>query len=156
MNLLNIIDQKQEAFIEEASNNNAGSYFEIINIEPDFSSLCIAIPNGIINCFTKPFPWTIKSIIELPQAVENCLVIIFMIIGIFQLIKFKNHIDTSSCNLLIFCSLFAIANYAIIGICTPVYGALVRYKITGLLFLLFSIILLIDIKSITKKLKFKF
>ena len=153
LDLLYILDKKQESFLSESAFKNAGSYFEIQDLEPNITSITKAIPSGIYNCFTKPLPWNISSSIELPQAMENFIVILLIIIAVIHLIKLKTYKKISSYNFLTFCLLFAISNFILIGICTPVYGAIVRYKIIGLLFLLFSLLLLIDYQSIYKKLK---
>ena len=61
MDIIYILDKKQESFITESEFKDAGSYFEITDIEPNLISITKAIPAGIYNCFTKPLPWNINS-----------------------------------------------------------------------------------------------
>ncbi len=149
--LLYILDKKQESFMSETKFKDAGSYFEINDLQPNYVSVFNAIPEGLLNCFTKPLPWQINSIIELPPAIENSLIICLILISVFHCILLKTYKSISSSNFLIFCILFALFNFIIIGISTPVYGALIRYKIIGLLFILMPLILLTDFKSIINK-----
>ena len=133
--ILTLIEQKQESFISESKYKNAGSYFEINKLDATHLSVAKAIPFGIVNAFTRPFLWDIKKNIQIPSAVENIIFICLIIYSFFNVFKSPSILKKNT-NFLIFCFLFVLINYALIGIITPVSGALVRYKIIALPFLI--------------------
>ena len=130
-----LIEQKQASFISESKYKNAGSYFEITDLNPDYQSIVKAIPIGIINSLSRPLIWKVKKLIQVPSAIENIFFISFILMSIINILKNKS-ILAKHTNLLLFCLFFVLINYALIGIITPISGALVRYKIIALPFLI--------------------
>lgn len=55
--------------------------------------------------------------------------------------------------ILLFCLLFALIQFAMIGLTTSAVGAMVRYKVTALPFLFIVAMLCIDGEKLLKKLK---
>ena len=54
-------------------------------------------------------------------------------------------------NIFYFNTIFVFVLFCIIGLTTPVFGAIVRYKIPGLIMLLISLLLLVDLDKIKDK-----
>jgi hypothetical protein len=80
--------------------------------------------------------------------VENILVLAFIAFCIL----IRKKITKIQKNLFYFCLIFVFSLYIIIGLTTPVFGAIVRYKIPGLLLITIALLLILDIE----KLKIKF
>ncbi len=122
INLLNLIDKKQESFISETKYKNSGSYFEITNIEPNLESIIKVIPEAIFNSLARPLPWNANSLIQFPAILENLLILALIVLAFIDLNK-KNILRKIDMNFVLFCSTFVFLNYIIIGIITPVSGA---------------------------------
>jgi uncharacterized membrane protein len=107
---------------------------------------------GIVNSLTRPWPNEIKNFLFVPAVLENILLLFAIIFALIQ----KKKSTISSFNFIIFCFLFTFLLYAIIGISTPILGALVRYKIPAMPFLTIAVLAFIQIENISyiKNLKF--
>ncbi len=119
-----------------AVNPKAGSLLFNQPIGSDFASLILFIPKAIFNCLLMPLPWKVNSITELMASVENILIFIILIGG--ALFYRKNITQLNSfCYFLIFVS---VLSFLVIGFTTPVAGAIVRYKMPALPFLLMLVV----------------
>lgn len=134
---ISIISKKQEDFIRLAEFYNAGSIMKITEIKSNFYSFLKAIPSGFANSLIRPFPWEITSKIHLISILEN-----FLIIGLigYVLSKIKKSIRINKYEYIYSSLLFIVLLYCIVGMTTPVFGALIRYKIPGLIFLLIILV----------------
>ncbi len=140
------------------TNNKDTSYFELrsvcapsgsaINIDRlqyTFSSFAKLIPQSFYNVLCKPLFYDSRSILELMASFENlCFLLFFALCFLF---RDKIPIDK---NLLICCIVIVITSFILIGITTTVTGAIVRYKIPFIPFLLMIPLLILDV-SILKK-----
>lgn len=143
--LIDVLVLKQNDFLNLVSNTKAGSYFTIPTLEPTFLSVLYAIPNGIMNCFIQPLPNRELSIMAIPAILENVLILLGVILIIPKLLK-KENWGAKHLNGLFFIIFFTVILFAIIGITTPVAGALVRYKVGALPFLGIFIVYFIQSK----------
>ena len=84
----------------------------------------------------------------LASAMENLLVLLFIVFCLLNT-DFK---DFKYLNIVLMLLYFSLAYFALIGICTPVLGNLVRYRAPVLPFFLFALILNINNKGILNKL----
>jgi len=139
-----IISEKQQDFIRLAKFYNAGSIIDLSPIQNNFLSFLKAIPKGFTNSILKPLPWEISTKIHLISVFENLI-----ILGLFTYIlsKFKklkkiftinNYASTYAA------IIFIVSLYCIVGMTTPVFGALIRYKIPGLIFVLIGLTISIE------------
>jgi hypothetical protein len=126
-NMLEILMYKQREFINLANNMEAGSLYQIPVIEPNIISFMSGFPIAVLNVLARPFIFDISSPIILLTIIENT--VILFIIG-FCLLFFQR--KTEHLNFTLFCFGFAMILFGIIGLTTPVLGAIVRYKIPGL------------------------
>lgn len=101
------------------------------------------IPMGFYDLFLQPFIWT-KGAFEKLFGAENLFVLLFSLVTLFYFKKPQG----PKLQLLAFCFSFFIVNYVLIGVTVPIIGALVRYKIFGLLFYLILLICCIDLNKI--------
>ena len=138
-----IIFYKQKNFYEFARLAAAKSVIQIPAIEPNSWSLLINSPGAILRVLTRPSIFDSHAPLILLAAAEN-LLILFIIL--FCLIKAKRN---GNVNLPIFwfSIFFFLSMYALIGLITPVLGAIVRYKVPVLPFLMFIMLALYNKKE---------
>ncbi len=106
-----------------------------------FTPLKLA-PAGLYNMFMQPFIWSHGSFEKL-FGFENLIVLLLTALTLFYFQKPKGH----RLQLAVFSFTFFILNYTLIGITVPIIGALVRYKIFGLLFYLIFLTCFIDLNK---------
>jgi len=124
----------------------AGSTINISRLEPTIFSLLKTAPAALYNSLCKPSLFSAKSFLERFSALENAGVLIFLIICVW----FKK--QSYNRNLFALCLFICLVILLLIGYTTPVAGAIVRYKVPIMPFLLMCGILIID----EQKLKFFF
>lgn len=142
-NVFDLFVGKQHDFIGLARFENAGSLIEPIPVEPHFSSFLIYSPQAIVNTLFRPYPWEISSVLMLPAIAENLLLILFILLAVFFHKKEIRH-----ARIIWLCVFFALGLSVIIGITTPVLGALVRYRVPLLPFLYIALFLIIDFRRV--------
>jgi len=143
-NPLKILSQKQNDFITLSELFDTGSAYKIIPIEPSITSLIKAIPMGAINGFFRPFPNNINNLLQLFPLIENMLLYLMVLYLIFRILFLKIKINQDVKNVLWNSLFFITMLFILSGISTPVVGALVRYKVPGLMFLIIVINLMYD------------
>jgi hypothetical protein len=158
-NPLQTLAEKQHEFIRlangeltDASNNTvpmAGSVIQIPVLEPTLKSFFMNSPQGLRNTLLRPFPWEIKSATMFLAVIENMLIFAILILCLW----FKKPATTIRWDYVIACLSFVIIQFTIIGTTTPIIGAIVRYKVPALPFLLIAFLLcsalpsLVDLKK---------
>ncbi len=147
INPIQLIIAKQHDFIELMNQvqNSSSFTFPIIQSTSD---VILAIPNALIATFIRPFLWECNSPFMLMSAVENLDIITFFIVALFFRKKKINY------NLLLFCLSFVLFLYILTGLTVPNFGAIARYKVPALPFLLIAILSIIDIEKLKTKFKF--
>lgn len=122
----------------------AGSTIAIRKLEPNLFSFIKTAPFALYNSLCKPDLISSKSILEKLAAVENVFALLFLFFCIwFQ----KKEFDK---NLLALCVFISLAILLLIGYTTPIAGAIIRYKVPVMPFLLMCGIVVLD----EKRLKF--
>lgn len=150
-NVLDLIVTKQKDFIGLAAFEDSGSMFEITPIEPNFWSLFRTAPEALMNSFFRPFPWDVSSLFMLIATLENLFVVGLILFGIFYFKPIPG--NRTNLALLFFSS--GLILLLIVGWTTPVAGALVRYKIPGIIAILISVCLTADFSSIKLRLRLR-
>ena len=143
-NPLKILSQKQNDFITLSKLFDTGSAYKIIPIKPTITSLIKAIPMGAINGFLRPFPNNINNLLQLLPLIENMLMYLMILYLLFKILFLKIKINQDVKNALWNSLFFIVMLFILTGVSTPVIGALVRYKVPGLLFLIIVINLMYD------------
>ena len=139
---IELISIKQQDFTNLAKFYRAGSYFEIPLINSSFLDFLGAIPMGLLNGLFRPLPWDVDKTLHILPLIESTLILVFTSIVLFRFVSKKTHLKRKDNMYIIGFSSFTLLLYILIGITTPVIGALVRYKIPGTLFLILSIYIL--------------
>lgn len=148
-NLLHVMDRKQQDFINMVEQSeDVGSDVEVPNVDASFLSIISKAPQGFIHSMFRPHPLEWNSPVKLLAGMENIILLLLLIFAIIKMGKPTK----DQMNFLLFTLSFVIIFYTIIGLSTPVLGALVRYKIPALPFIGASIVLLLETNQ---KLKLK-
>ena len=124
INLQQMLLNKQTHSVKEAEYFKAGSRIEIPALTTDVLSVLKTAPVGIWNTFVRPYVSEAKNVMMLMSAVENFFILSFLI----TCLTFINWRKTENLNLFLFLLTFSLAYFALVGMCTPVLGNLVRYK----------------------------
>lgn len=140
INFLNYLVAKQKEFIYLAKEVKAGSLIAIKPLEPTLWSIVKNSPVAFINTLFRPHILESHSPFILLSALENIFIIAFIAVVLFA-IRIKK-IKTSP--LFYFSLFYFVFLFTLIGLITPVMGAMVRYKIQALPFLFFILLKLID------------
>ena len=139
LDLQQMLVNKQVHSVKEAEYFKAGSRISIPEISNSAISILQNAPVGIWNTITRPYPWEGKNIMMLASAAENLVILAFILLCLrYADIKSYRHL-----NLLLFLLTCSLSYFALIGICTPVLGNLVRYKAPLIPIFLFAFILLV-------------
>ena len=144
INPVRVLSKKQHDFIRLADVFEAGSSFNLTPLEPNFYSFLKILPEGILNGFLRPYPNNINKPLQFYPLLENLILYTCLFYFLYKLFKLKIKIKFGFKNALWNCLFFVTMLFVISGIGTPVLGALVRYKVPGLLFLIISINLIYD------------
>lgn len=148
-NFLEIIAQKQHDFINLSKFVKSGSVISTQYLEPSIWSFIINSPIAFLNTLLRPFIFEAKSIFMALAAIENLIILIF---GVVCIIFFKGKVANK--NFFMFSLFYVIMIFTLTGLITPVMGAIVRYKIPALPFLVIIFITLTDKDKFLKKFKF--
>ena len=151
--LVDTIVKKQHDFINMVNYEAeySGSNIEIKELEPTFISFLSALVPAYVNALFRPFVTEANSLIKLVCCVEN---LVFLILFIYMCIRFKP-MDNNQLRFALFTIMFTVLLYGLIGMTTPNLGALVRYKIPAMPFILFSILTATDFNRLKKLLRFR-
>ncbi|OYT12547.1 MAG: hypothetical protein B6I18_00140 [Bacteroidetes bacterium 4572_112] len=146
ISIFNSLLDKQLQLTELAINDNSGSIISPIMFEANSISIASNSPIAIINTLFRPMMWEANNLLAIFASVENMFILLFIILLIIY-----PRMDVDDSNVLWFSLVFSIIYFIIIGLGTPVLGALSRYRVPGLLFFLLTIIQLLDIDKIKAK-----
>lgn len=141
--MLEIFVQKQQDFIRLSEAMNSGSRIDLVPLENNWCSFLIAAPSAFFTVLLRPFIWESTSPLMVLAALEN-LVIVGLIV--FAVIKFKKP-EKEQLNLIYLSLTFVVLLFILIGWVTPVLGAIVRYKVPALPFLVLIPVILMDQKK---------
>lgn len=149
--LVDTIVKKQHDFVNMVNTeaNYSGSNIEIKELEPTFVGFVSCLVPAYINTLFRPFVTEADSFIKLVCCAENLL---FLLLFLYMCIRFKP-IDNNQFRFILFTLCFMLVLYALIGMTTPNLGALVRYKIPVMPFLLCSMLMCTNFERLKKRLR---
>ncbi len=110
-----------------------------------WQSFVIMIPKALYVVALKPLFFDAKSVLELLASLENLLIITF-----YGLCFYYRNKNSSNYNFLIFCIILVIISFLLVGFTTTVLGAIVRYKIPFLPFLVMIPLLYLNSDKLKK------
>ncbi len=141
-----VLVQKQHDFLNYHS--SAGSYFDIPLLENHPLSLLKNTPTALFNALTRPFPSSKLSLMGIPAVIENTLLILALLLTLPQIFKSENWTSKTKQSQLLFLITYTLILLIIIGLTTPIAGALVRYKVAILPFLSVFILYFIEKRGV--------
>ena len=150
-NFAEIMFEKQYHFLRLADFVNAGSRIPLAKLEHSKISILLNIPEAIYHVLFRPFFFESRSPMILMAGLENLFILIIMMICILFM---KRKMPKAVQPLFNFCLWFVLILFSIMGLVTPVLGALVRYKMPALPFLLLIFIILLDKEKLLKRIPF--
>lgn len=150
--VLKILVLKQRDFIGLAKSMNSGSLIDIPLLTPDVWSFIKYSPLAFYNTLIRPYLFEASSVMTLMAALENILVLAVIILAIVFIDLKQIHRS------IFFACLFAVIfMFVLTGLVTPVIGAMVRYKVPALPFLMVLLVMMINKEKLIRKLPlFKF
>ncbi|MCB0396053.1 MAG: hypothetical protein KDD36_05345 [Flavobacteriales bacterium] len=146
-NLIATIHGKQKDFIQMLEYWDAGSAISAEELEPSFTGLLKAAPAALFTTLFRPFPWSADGALTLLAAMENILLLLIILYAC----RYATWPGREGWNMLLLCLSFSLIFFTVIGLTTPVIGALVRYKIPALPFWVMIFLLIIDQRKIVAK-----
>ncbi|MEO8146705.1 MAG: hypothetical protein ABI723_03655 [Bacteroidia bacterium] len=146
---MHYLQLKQHSFQYLAEWSQSTSTIAIPDINGSVLNLISNIPIALWNILMRPYLWEMKSALWLPAIAENILVLVLLIVGV---IGFRWNKERAAISL--FCLFFAVSLLVLIGLTTPVIGALVRYKAPLLPFLLMFFVFHFDLEKLKTRVKF--
>lgn len=130
--------------------DSSGSRIYVPGIEPNVWSVVMSLPVALSNVLFRPFVFEAANYLSLFAALENLWICFFMLL-MFLFFKVPKKEEQA---IFIFCFSFVLILFSIIGLTTPVMGAIVRYKIPALPYLFLLFMLLTDAEKLRNKFPF--
>jgi hypothetical protein len=141
-NMLEEIKRQQTLYEEYVGDSN----FSFGSFDPTPLGLLKLFPTAVYTAIYRPFLWEVNKPIQYLSAVESFFFVIFTIYVLFQ-IGIKKFVSALYSNKTVFfCIIFTFIFAGFVGISTPNFGSLVRYKIPCLPFYLAALIILLSLK----------
>lgn len=137
-NLSDLLYYKQLSFLNLAKDTQAGSVVNIPEILPNCWSILSQAPVAILQSLIRPSmgAWNMSSLVKI-SILENTL---FLISIAFLMIANRKQLFFPRDPFSLLCLFFSMVLLALMGLTTPVLGALVRYKIVVLPFLIYFLL----------------
>jgi hypothetical protein len=127
--------------------SQAGSGIDVTRIDNSLWTMIKMMPEVLFNTTIRPLPSDKGSWLKYPAFIENILLFLGLIlITLFARRKLNKRIKRMVWTLIV----FAFLVFVVVGWTTPVLGAIVRYKVPGVLALGIVGLLLIDFYKIQK------
>jgi hypothetical protein len=124
-----------------------GNNYKLNRIDGSISGLLRSAPLAIFTALFRPLPWEIGSPTMVVSAIENIILILFVLYSLIRIGPFRFFRITFNDPFLVYCFIFSLFFAFGVGIAGTNFGALVRYKIPLMPFF-FSFIYLVRKKSV--------
>jgi hypothetical protein len=129
-NVLHMFQSKQKDFYNLAADQSVGSLIKLPSIE-SYADLIWNAPGALFVAYFRPHLFEVNSVMYLASALEN---LFYLLLLIWALIK-MNKPNFENYRLMLVCLSALLGLGLLLGLITPVLGAIVRYKIPALPFL---------------------
>ncbi len=142
--LLELLAAKQADFVRMANYYDAGSKFDLPPVANTIGGFLPQLPLAFITGLFRPFPWEVHNLLAIISVAETCLIWLCFAATFF----IRRRIADINWNMLLMIVGFTVILSIIIGSATPVFGALVRYRLPLLPFVGLLILLVLDHQKI--------
>lgn len=119
----------------------SGSGIAIPELKPTYTSLLKNAPMAFLNTLVRPHPFEIDSVFSAVAGLENILIELIIILCAFFI---RMPRENTKRIMALFAFSFVVMLFVLTGLVTPIIGAVVRYKMPALPFLIISLLLLTD------------
>lgn len=126
--------RKQHDFLNHSAELQPGSYFDMAPLEYSMVAIFKRLPEALFNSLLRPLPWQLHHAPEALMLLEN--IYLFLILGWFAWSLRTQQVQKS---LLYFWMQLALPVLCLIGLTTPVLGAVMRYRAPVIVLLLVAI-----------------
>ena len=141
-----LLSAKQQEFIHVANVERAKSFVEIPPLQNSYTSLLYNAPSALLRTLVRPTILEIHNPLVLLAGLENLVLNAVMLLCIFGI----SSTLVSRWKSLHWSALFLVLSLAIlVGLITPILGAIVRYKVPILPFLVFVMVTLPSVKWVS-------
>ncbi len=141
---------KQKNFYVIAETSKAKSVINISPVERSAWSIISHVPEAVVRVLVRPTINEASSVVILMAAIENFLILLIILMCI---LSFKRS-EIFKQPVFYFSIFFVVLMFSLIGLITPILGAMVRYKVPALPFLVFVFISMYDRDALKKRLSF--
>ncbi|MBL4655741.1 MAG: hypothetical protein JKY33_07955 [Bacteroidia bacterium] len=108
------------------------NYFDLGSFDASINSIVPKIPMAIVSCLYRPFLWEVKGFAMLLSGLENTIILIFSILIIYKRGIIATLKMIGSDPFLLFVIFFVLIFSFGVGLSTPNFGALVRYRLPAI------------------------
>lgn len=148
--LIERMTRKQHDFINHGLSTGSGSMIELMRLDGTVWTFIKSIPHALYTTLLGPTTNIKGGVLGLFTNLENILILVSLLLAILHMKKnIKVHHGT-----ILLCVGFVSVLFILIGWTTPVLGALVRYRIPALPFLLILALIVVDREKIVKRFPF--
>jgi hypothetical protein len=151
MDFVHIIYKMQHDFLNVARDTHARSWFHTFELNDSLASLISNTPEALFNVLLKPLFIENYSFLSILNTMECAVIILLFILASGFRKKQSNEVKP----LWLLAFSFSFSVFILIGLTVPVQGAIVRYKIPGLLFLLLFLLSILNVQKLKCLLKRK-
>ncbi|MBP6335313.1 MAG: hypothetical protein KA444_07565 [Bacteroidia bacterium] len=147
-NVAEILYWKQQNFYVLAELTQAKSVIQIPPLGIGVWSIISNSPTAFFNTLLRPFPGDVNgNMLILISAIESIAVLVLGILAVLYRKKPLVPIQP----IVLFSICFIVLIFILSGLITPILGALVRYKVPALPFLIFLFLVILDTEKLKKR-----
>jgi hypothetical protein len=128
--VLHMFQSKQKDFYNLATDQSVGSLIKLPSIE-SYTDLIWNAPGALFVAYFRPHLFEVNSAMYLAAALENLFYLLLLLWALFKM----NKLNFENYRLMLVCLSALLGLGLLLGLITPVLGAVVRYKIPALPFL---------------------
>lgn len=139
--------EKRNEFVFLSLSENAGSNIDSTIYALNCGNLFSILPAALVNTILRPFVWQQGSHFQLIFAAENAIFLSLLLAVVYFIFKNKGPRTEANLSLALFCIIFSLFNYLIIGLTVPIMGAIVHYRVIAAPFLLLGLVMLLKPKQ---------
>ena len=143
-----LLTAKQMEFIRVADVQEAQSVISLPELNNSYKNILLYSPQGFFTSLCRPHLLEVKNPLMLISALENAVLLLLLIFAVWQ--SLKNRVVKFS-HLLLFSIFFVLILFTLIGLVTPILGAIVRYKVPALPFLGIALAHFIDLEGFFRR-----
>ena len=132
-----LLSEKQSEFYAVAQRDNARSVVEIPRLTDEWQSLILAAPGAFLRTLAYPHPGQAHNLLMWFSVMENLLLAVVIV---FLLYSLRRRTIVATTPFIVATFLFASSLFILAGWVVPVIGALVRYRVPALPFILLPLV----------------